>query len=165
MNKILDWKKYIDCATSIAAEGIVMLENDGCLPLSKGTKTALFGRMQDHYYKSGTGSGGMVNVKHVVTIREAIRNSEGLSIDEDLAKIYDGFDIESPIDNGVGWGCEPWSQEEMPLTDEIVSAAASVTDTAIIVIARLAGEDRDNSEEKGAYALTEKEEDMISRVC
>ncbi len=165
MNKTLDWKKYIDCATDIAAEGIVMLENNGCLPLKKGTSVALFGRMQDHYYKSGTGSGGMVNVKHVVTIREAIRNSDGLMIDEDLAKVYDGFDVESPIDNGVGWGCEPWSQEEMELTDDVVSAAASATDTAVIILARLAGEDRDNSDEKGAYELTDKEELMLSKVC
>ena len=36
-----------------------MLENKGSvLPLKKGSRVALFGRMQTHYYKSGTGSGG-----------------------------------------------------------------------------------------------------------
>ncbi|MBO7450366.1 MAG: glycoside hydrolase family 3 protein [Clostridiales bacterium] len=165
MKSTLDWNKYINDSLEISSEGIVMLENNGALPLKKGCTVSLFGRMQDHYIKSGTGSGGMVNVNHVVTIREALIKSPDIDIDEELAAIYDEFDKESPIDNGIGWGNEPWSQEEMPLTDDIVSKASSKTDTAVAIIARLAGEDRDNVNEKGAYQLTDKEEDMIARVC
>ena len=52
-----------------ATEGIVMLENNNdVLPLKKGDKVSVFGRIQREYYKSGTGSGGLVNVKYVTNI-------------------------------------------------------------------------------------------------
>ncbi|MBR1567318.1 MAG: hypothetical protein IJ648_00005, partial [Lachnospiraceae bacterium] len=66
MKKTLDWNAYVDAARRANAEGCVLLENrDQTLPLAKGTKVSIFGRIQDHYYKSGTGSGGMVNVAKV----------------------------------------------------------------------------------------------------
>ncbi len=41
----------------LAAEGAVLLKNEGdVLPLSSGTRLAVFGRAQTFYYKSGTGS-------------------------------------------------------------------------------------------------------------
>ncbi|MBO4727345.1 MAG: glycoside hydrolase family 3 C-terminal domain-containing protein, partial [Spirochaetaceae bacterium] len=61
--QILDWNEYILAARQITTEGVVLLENKNqTLPLKKGTRLAVFGRIQNHYYKSGTGSGGMVNV-------------------------------------------------------------------------------------------------------
>ena len=63
MKKTLDWNKYLDTAAQVVSEGIVMLKNENnALPLDKDEEVALFGRIQFHYYKSGTGSGGMVNV-------------------------------------------------------------------------------------------------------
>ena len=165
MKATLDWNRYLSLASDVASEGMVMLENDNALPFRKGSDIALFGRMQSHYYKSGTGSGGMVNVNHVITVREAMEKSPDLNIDKEISALYDAFELSSPPDNGIGWGNEPWSQEEMLLSDEAVSAAAERNDAAVIVIARLAGEDRDNSAERGAYYLSEKEEDMISKVC
>ena len=78
MNEItLNWNEYTEAAINTAAEGIVMLENkDNVLPLKKGSRIALFGRMQIHYYKSGTGSGGMVNVNHVSDIREGLNGTK-----------------------------------------------------------------------------------------
>ena len=72
----LDWKKYKNTAIDIAREGSVLLKNDReALPVSKDSKIALFGRMQGNYYKSGTGSGGMVNVNHVYDIREGLKEA------------------------------------------------------------------------------------------
>ena len=51
-----------------ALEGIVLLENDGCLPLKPG-KVALYGAGADRTIKGGTGS-GEVNVRHAVSILE-----------------------------------------------------------------------------------------------
>ena len=46
-----------------AAEGAVLLKNEEqVLPLEKGTRVSIFGRCQIEYYRSGTGSGGAVNV-------------------------------------------------------------------------------------------------------
>ena len=53
----------------------------------------------------------------------------------------------------------------MPLSDELVSGAASRCQTALIVIGRTAGEDRDNAAEKGSWYLTDAEEAMLEIVC
>ena len=161
--RILDWNKYCDTAAEAVAEGIVMLKNDNVLPLAKNDEVAVFGRIQLHYYKSGTGSGGMVNVAHVVDIPEGLRDA-GVKLNEELFGIYDEWDSRHPFDFGEGWSSEPWSQEEMPLTDEIVQNAAKTSKTAIVIIGRTAGEEMDNSIKQGAFLLTELEEDMLRRV-
>ncbi|MDE5621019.1 MAG: glycoside hydrolase family 3 C-terminal domain-containing protein, partial [Ruminococcus sp.] len=65
---------------------------------------------------------------------------------------------------GGGWGDEPWSQEEMPLDDEKVKKASAKSNTAIVIIGRTAGEEQDARVEAGSYLLTDKENDMISKV-
>ena len=50
-------KELIPLCRKLAAEGSVMLHNNGVLPFGKGTRVALFGRTQETYVKSGTGSG------------------------------------------------------------------------------------------------------------
>ena len=161
----LDWKKYKDAAIDIAREGAVLLKNDNnALPVNKDARIALFGRMQGNYYKSGTGSGGMVNVNHVYDIREGLREA-GAKLDEELIAIYDEWEKENPVDPGVGWGQERWSQDEMPVDDALVSKMASSNDVAVIVIARTAGEDRDNTDQKGSYYLTDGEELLLDKVC
>ena len=166
MNEItLNWNEYTESAIKTAAEGIVMLENkDGVLPLKKGSRVALFGRMQTHYYKSGTGSGGMVNVHHVTDIREGLNDCPDISLDSELMDIYDKWDEENPIDAGLGWGKEAWSQAEMPVSSDLAKTLASRNDYAVIIIARTAGEDRDNSAEKGAYYLSDSEEELLRNV-
>ena len=166
MNKlVLNWNEYTEAAIKAACEGIVMLENKGSvLPLKKGSRVALFGRMQTHYYKSGTGSGGMVNVNHVTDIREGLANCPDITLDSELMDIYDKWDEENPIDAGLGWGKEAWSQPEMPVAEDLAKTLATRNDVAVIIIARTAGEDRDNSAEKGAYYLSDSEEEMLASV-
>lgn len=159
----LDWNKYCETSARAVAEGIVMLKNDGVLPLDKSNEVAVFGRIQLHYYKSGTGSGGMVNVSHVVSIPEGLRDA-GVKLNEQLYNTYDEWDSCHPFNFGEGWGTEPWCQEEMPLSDEIVENAAKTSDTAIVIIGRTAGEEMDNKEKEGSFLLTDLEEDMLRRV-
>ncbi|MCD7711916.1 MAG: glycoside hydrolase family 3 C-terminal domain-containing protein, partial [Firmicutes bacterium] len=44
-----------------AAEGCVLLKNDGVLPLAEGSVVAVFGRTAWDTIYSGTGSGGLVH--------------------------------------------------------------------------------------------------------
>lgn len=166
MNELtLNWNDYAEAAVKTACEGIVMLENkDDVLPLKMGSRVALFGRMQTHYYKSGTGSGGMVNVHHVTDIREGLSDCPDITLDSELIDIYDKWDAENPIDTGLGWGKEAWSQAEMPVSKELAVRLAERNDVAIIIIARTAGEDRDNSAEKGAFFLSDSEEELLANV-
>lgn len=90
-----------DVSREVAAEGIVLLqnpayklagsqvnENEQVLPIKKSETVSVFGRIQAHYYKSGTGSGGAVRVDYVNGILEGLRNNPSLKLNEDLAKVY-----------------------------------------------------------------------------
>lgn len=164
-DRVLDWAVYEKTAREMVAEGLVLLKNDNkALPLKQGETVSVFGRMQNHYYKSGTGSGGMVNVAKVVGILDALNECKDVNVNQKLAETYAAWDKEHPVELGLGWGQEPWSQAEMPVTDELVQEAAGESDSAIVIIARTAGEDKDNTLEKGAFMLTDIETDMLRLV-
>lgn len=163
--KILDWKKYMDCARQTVAEGIVLLKNDNqALPYAKGSKIAVFGRIQNNYYKSGTGSGGMVNVAKVIGIVDGLLEDGSVELNKYLRKVYENWELEHPFFEGIGWGTEPWAQEEMEVSEELVRKAAEESDHALMIIGRTAGEDHDNKDEMGAYRLTAIEEDVMAKV-
>ena len=164
MKKTLDWNKYLETAVETVAEGIVMLKNNNStLPLKKDEIISVFGRIQLHYYKSGTGSGGMVNVSRVVGITDGLLES-GVKLNEELLDIYKKWDSENPYDLGTGWGGEPWSQKEMPLDDETVKNAAEKGSTAVVIIGRTAGEEQEVTLTEGSYYLTDLERDMLKKV-
>ena len=164
-SSVLDFEKYTAKARQAVAEGQVLLLNQNhVLPLPKGSHVAVFGRMQLHYYKSGTGSGGMVNVNKVTGILEALEESEDVQVYEPLVGVYREWEKDHPFDEGVGWGNEPWSQEEMELNEALVEEAAEKNEYAIVILARTAGEDKDNKMLEGAYCLTSIEEDMLQKV-
>lgn len=161
----LDLEKYATLARQAVAEGCVLLENEGqALPLRDGERVAVFGRMAFHYYKSGLGSGGLVNTRYVVGILDALKECEGVHLDEKLMGIYEDWIMENPYDEGQGWGRVPWCQKEMGVTEEMLDCARR-DDVSLVVIGRTAGEDQDNNAKAGSYCLTETEEDMIRRVC
>lgn len=166
MTQILDWNKYSQTAREAAAEGCVLLRNENhALPLRAGETVSVFGRIQLDYYKSGTGSGGMVNVPYVHSIIDGLRLHDEISIYEPLLQLYKVWTDEHPFDHGKGWGTEPWCQEEMLLSDETVADAAAHSDAAIIILGRTAGEDQDNSLTPGSYLLTDLEKQLLRTVC
>ena len=100
---ILDWNEYLKTARETVAEGCVLLKNDNkALPLDKNENVAVFGRIQNHYYKSGTGSGGMVNVSKVVSIPEGLIESGAVTLNEELLSIYKKWESENPYEEGMG---------------------------------------------------------------
>lgn len=164
MERILDWNKYLDTAAKMVSEGIVMLKNDNnALPIDTDKEVAVFGRIQFHYYKSGTGSGGMVNVTKVVNILDGLIDN-GVKVNEKLLDTYRKWDKENPFDLGEGWGGEPWSQKEMPLDEGLVKETAKSCETAIVIIGRTAGEEQDNRLEAGSYLLSDDEIEMLTVV-
>ena len=158
-------KKVAEVSRKVAAQGAVLIKNDkSVLPFLKGEKISIFGRAQFEYLKSGTGSGGMVNTEYAVGLFEGLSGNGTIEIDSELADIYREFIEKHPFDNGSGWGNEPWSQEEMPLTDSVAESASKRSDKALIVISRLCGESRDNTAEEGSYYLQKTEYEMIKTV-
>lgn len=167
MNKyILDWNEYSTLARTAVAEGCVLLRNENhALPIRSGETAAVFGRIQLDYYKSGMGSGGMVNVPYVRSILDGLKAHPSIHIYEPLLAVYHSWVKEHPFDKGAGWGLEPWCQEEMPLSDDTIADAAANCDLALIIIGRSAGEDRDNTPQEGSYYLTSAEKNMLAKVC
>ena len=67
-------KKIRAIARRAAAEGMVLLENDGILPLEQGAKLALYGRGVRDTIKGGTGSGD-VNSRNTISVEQGLLKS------------------------------------------------------------------------------------------
>lgn len=142
-----------------AAEGAVLLENDGTLPLKD--KFALFGRTQADSFYTGYGSGGDVIKPYQVSIAEGILKERGLAPDIELLETYRKWAKEHPVDHGY-WGNWPLNYPEMPLTEDFVKDVAARAETAVVVLGRAAGEDRDCLLQEGSYYLKAEERNMLA---
>ena len=101
MKYTLDYQKYANLARRVAAEGSVLLRNeDAALPLQKGQRVSIFGRTQFKHYKSGTGSGGMVNAPYVTNITDSLKEDGTVQVNETLETQYREWLKEHPFDNG-----------------------------------------------------------------
>ena len=79
--------KHRDLAREICAEGIVLLENNGVLPLTA-KKAALYGAGARHTVFGGTGSGEN-NPRYNVNIEEGLKNAGIAITSEDWLDQYD----------------------------------------------------------------------------
>lgn len=159
-------KGFGEFTRNVATEGIVLLKNENhMLPILRQEVVSVFGRCQIDYYRSGTGSGGAVNVLYSVNALEGFRNNDKITVNESLASAYEMWVKDHPFDNGGGgWAAEPWFQKEMLLTSDQVESARAVSEKAIVIIGRTAGEDKDNHDIEGSYRLTVEEKEMLVMV-
>ena len=151
-------------ARRAGAEGCVLLKNDGALPLKAEQPVAVFGRCQLDWFYVGYGSGGDVHPPYRVNLVEGLKNA-GIPRDGVVAQTYADwcFSEENRANHGW-WGHWPMSHPEMPLEQELVTEASKRCKTAIVVIGRAAGEDRENTLTKGSYYLTEAEHKLLRQV-
>lgn len=147
-----------------AAEGCVLLKNEGVLPLSKGHPVSVFGRCQVDTFYVGYGSGGDVHPPYQVSYLEGLRETPDITLNEELAAVYERWCRENPPVVSKLWGQWPMCYPEMELTKELVEAAAKQSDTALVILGRAAGEERENLLEEGSYYLTKAEETMLELV-
>lgn len=157
----------------LAGECMVVLENDGVLPLKDDMKRlALFGTGARHTVKGGTGSGD-VNVRHVTSIEDGLSDA-GFEIV--TGKWLDKYDTilkyaqdtylemiqriakEQGISSVIAGFGNPFAEPEQP---EIEEADIAEADAAIYVISRNSGEGKDRLAEKGDYFLSDRELDNI----
>lgn len=151
-------------ARRAGAEGCVLLKNDGTLPLKAGEGIAVFGRCQLDWFYVGYGSGGDVHPPYCENLMEGLKES-GVSVDGIVARVYaDWCSSEDHKADHGWWGHWPMSHPEMPLEQDMVREAAKRCKTAVVVIGRAAGEDRENTLTKGSYYLTDEETAMLDAV-
>ena len=156
-------------ARKAAEEGIVLLENNGVLPLKTGAKIALYGQGARYTIKGGTGSGD-VNSRNTVTVdaglREAgfriVNNAYLDRFDEEYAKNLKKREAE--VYRAAGDDRDPKKLyhanatihpelPELPILAEDTAEA----DAVIYVISRISGEFADRHAEKGDYYLSDRE--------
>lgn len=171
-------KRNAALARKIGAEGIVLLENDGTLPL-KEKKAALYGFGARHTAFGGTGSGEN-RPRYRVTIEEGLLNA-GFTVttrswlddfDRSYLSAYETWHAE--LTEGLK-KCKKLEQMDYasahpfmpPFGRDITEAdrAASDTDTALYVLTRQAGEGADRKTEAGDYFILKEELAQLRQLC
>ena len=128
----------------IATQGMVLLENNGALPIAKSGAIALFGGGVTGTITGGTGSGA-VNVRDYTTVAEGFEAAGYEIVTEDYLAAYGGG-----ASGGMGG-----QKDDIDVTPYL--SAAEKTDTAVYVIARNSGEGQDRTPGKGDYYLSDQE--------
>lgn len=159
-------RQNIEISRKVAREGMVLLENNGILPLRKGTRVAVFGTGQMDYIKTGSGS-GTVNSEYSVNLITGLRNNGKIEVDEELAAIYEAHYAScknKTLTKTQAFMGVPASIPEMKLSKSILARAAAKTGTAIITFNRNSGEGQDRTLTKGDYYLSDAEVGMFAAV-
>lgn len=130
--------EHIALSRKVAEEGMVLLKNDGILPLSKEKNLAVFGKAAVDYVKGGGGSGD-VYCKYVHSLVDGL-TARGVLLYKPLIRFYED-ELKTQYENGR---C-PGMTAEPALTKELIDGAAAFADTALIVINRFSGEGWDRS--------------------
>lgn len=166
----------------IADEGIVLLDNQGTLPLAKNSKLNVFGWASTNPCYGGTGSGALSDAYPTVTLLEGLTNA-GFELNTSLSDFYTSYRADRPV---VGMWSQDWTlpePEAAAYSSELLDEAKAFSDTALVVITRVGGEGADlptdvskvtydaghsyNDFEPGEHylQLSKTEEDMVKLVC
>lgn len=131
-------REHIDISRRAAEEGMVLLKNDGILPLNKQQPLAIFGKGIVDYVKGGGGSGD-VFCKYVHSLYDGLK-AKGVDVYEPLINFYRD-DLKAQYAKGR---C-PGMTSEPEITEQLLKGAKAFSDTALIVINRFSGEGWDRS--------------------
>ena len=134
---------------AVMNEGIVLLENDGTLPLADTDNLNVFGWASTNPVYGGTGS-GTVDASTAVSLLSGLENA-GFQLNTELSEFYTAYRSDRPqitINNGQDWTLpEPTAES---YTDEMLDSARTFSDTALIVLGRPGGEGADLPSDMGA---------------
>ena len=172
-------KRNMVRSRKIAGQGMVLLKNNGVLPLEKEVKTiALFGNGARRTIKGGTGSGD-VNSRFVINIEQGLEEGGFTITSKNWLNRYDEAvnEAKNIYFNGVR---AKMAQQGMtaimelfdhpfqdpavvPITEEELKD--SKADAAIYVISRNSGEGKDRDVLPGDYNLYPEEEAGIRKLA
>ena len=153
-------------SADVEAEGTVLVQNnDNTLPLSADTKKVnVFGWASTAWLGGGSGSGG---VSAVNTDLLAALTAYGVEYNTELTDMYKDFQdgreytrTLSAWPEQSGRLYEPDINNQTYYTQSMLDNAKNYSDTAIVVIGRLAGESNDATKQQ--YKRTEKGGDIVA---
>lgn len=166
-------RKNQESVRALAGECMVLLENDGTLPLGKETKKlALYGNGVRHMVKGGTGSGD-VNTRGVTHVEKGIEEAGIEVVSKEWLNRYDAEIVRTQSvymeyvkrkakGKGISMvGVMLSEQYQAPDVIEITEDRSDITDTAVYILARNSGEGSDRYAKPGDYYLTDGEKKAI----
>ncbi len=162
-----DLKAHAATVRKIGAEGIVLLENNGVLPLAdKIDKVGLYGVTSYDMIPAGMGFGATAHGYYTVSMVEGLRNA-GMVADPDLVKRHTSH-IADEQKRLYPEGLPSFSltppkraEEWVPSSSEL-EAQAKANDAAVITLGRTSGEGADRRREE--FYLTENEKALLEAV-
>ena len=129
----------------VGEEGMVLVENNGLLPLSSDVKNLnVFGWDSTNPIYGGTGSGS-ADTSGNIGILDSLKNA-GYTTNESLTKMYTDYRPSRGGGEGLNIGGADWTLPEPTAeyyTDELLSEAKNHSDVALIVLGRSGGEGAD----------------------
>ncbi|UJH66437.1 glycoside hydrolase family 3 C-terminal domain-containing protein [Allomuricauda sp. SCSIO 65647] len=160
-----DLEAHAKITRNSAAEGMVLLKNDGTLPLTNIKNVALLGVTSYEFIAGGTGSGD-VNEAYTVSLEEGLANA-GFEINKAGKEAFDAHksaNIEGfKRPEGIEAIFSPFTPPEMSYSKEQLNKIASSSDVGILTLGRNAGEGGDRVE-KDDFLLTDVEQEMIRNI-
>ena len=156
--------RHGELARKLAAEGMVLLKNNGLLPLPVSAPVAVFGCGAVRTVKGGIGSGD-VNNRESISIVRGLREAGMTIISTDWLKdaeqrytharsvwkekiLEDAKHVENPFD---AYSANPFV---LPEGREILAGDLEGASAAIYVLSRIAGEGKDRQRSEGDFNLS-----------
>ena len=137
-----DLKAHAAVARKAAEESIILLKNEGTLPLKGDEKVALYGISSVDFVGIGTGS-GWVNTEHISNMQEAMTEA-GFTLDENLAEYYRlCYATQNTTDKMNGSSIDKRHRPEPTVSAQAIERQTADNDVAIFVLGRVAGEGAD----------------------
>ena len=168
-----DLTAHAQVTRNSAAEGMVLLENNGALPFAKNIKNvALFGTTSYDFIAGGTGSGD-VNKAYVIDLEQGLENA-GYAVNAEVKDMYNKHAADEAArlaaeaaakasDQLSAFMTKERAGEFVPNSRQLAQAVKS-SDVALITIGRNSGEFADRKVE-GDFALTAEEKSLIDNVA
>ncbi len=165
-----DLKAHAKLVHEATAEGLVLLENNGVLPLKDVKKVALYGTGSYDFIAGGTGSGN-VNKAYVRNVAEGFK-ANGIEVDADIQTWYEQYITFTKTQlrnnaggNGLGILLGDPVVPEMEISRSFIERKQPVSDIAVLTISRNAGEGDDRKAADGDWTLTGQERQLMQTLA
>ena len=165
-----DLKAHAALVRKATPEGLILLENNGVLPLQNVKNVALYGTGSYEFIAGGTGSGN-VNKAYVLNVAEGLRQN-GLVPDADIETWYNQFiqlekttQRNNTAGNGLGILLGDPVVPEMVVSRSFIERKLGSTDIAVLTITRNAGEGDDRKAADGDWTLTGAERELMQTLA
>ena len=163
-----DLKAHAEMVRKAAPEGMVLLENNGALPLKDVKKVALYGTGSYDFIAGGTGSGN-VNKPYIRNVAEGLEVN-GLEVEKSIRTWYEQYialaktsSRNNSGSSGILLG-DPVIAE-MEVSREFIEKMEPATDAAVYTISRNAGEGGDRYAKDGDWTLTGQERELMQSLA